>query len=244
MYRLLDSDKIIETIVRLEKRIADHFPASSLARVAGELALIARQDKGNVVILARPNWRLRVLVGGILLGGAFILWLLFSAIMRREEKADLFGALQGIDSGFNLLIVTGGLLFFVFSLEARAKRDHALRDLYELRSLVHVIDMHQLTKDPRTFADTAAPPAAETPMKGAITLTRYLDYCSELLSLCAKLAALYSQHSHDELVTRTVTDIERLASNLSQEIWQKIILTNMLEGLPPPAFAATPAAKV
>jgi hypothetical protein len=34
------------------------------------------------------------------------------------------------------------------TIETRVKRRRALRAIHELRSIAHVIDMHQLTKDP------------------------------------------------------------------------------------------------
>ncbi len=55
-------------------------------------------------------------------------------------------------------------------------------------------------------------------------LLRYLGYCSELLSLASKVAALYADKLHDPDIVEAVGDIERLTSNLSQKIWQKIEL--------------------
>jgi len=53
-------------------------------------------------------------------------------------------------------------------------------------------------------------------------LTRYLDYCSEMLSLTSKLAALYAQELPDGVVIDAVNEIENLTGNLSRKIWQKI----------------------
>jgi hypothetical protein len=53
---------------------------------------------------------------------------------------------------------------------------------------------------------------------------RYLDYCSELLSLTSKVAALYVQHLNDAVVLAAVNDIESLAASLSHKIWQKIMI--------------------
>ena len=57
-------------------------------------------------------------------------------------------------------------------------------------------------------------------------LTRYLDYCSEMLSLTSKLAALYAQNLPDPVVIDAVNEIESLTTNLSQKIWQKITLVS------------------
>lgn len=85
--------------------------------------------------------------------------------------------------------------------------------------------MHQLTKDPDRVAtpreDTASSPVIDyTP----IQLGRYLDYCSELLSIISKLAALHAQHLNDPVVLAAVNDVESLAAGLSNTLWQKISL--------------------
>ena len=48
----------------------------------------------------------------------------------------------------NIIVLMGAALFFLVTIEDRLKRRRALTALHELRSIVHVIDMHQLTKDP------------------------------------------------------------------------------------------------
>ena len=55
-------------------------------------------------------------------------------------------------------------------------------------------------------------------------LNRYLDYCSELLSLTGKIAALYIQESRDSVILSAVTDIENLTNDLNRQIWQKLII--------------------
>ena len=69
-------------------------------------------------------------------------------------------------------------------------------------------------------------------------MTRYLDYCSEMLSLTSKVAVLFAQGFPDPVVTEAVSDIERIAAGLSQKIWQKIMI---LETLPPDAAPPRPA---
>ena len=55
-------------------------------------------------------------------------------------------------------------------------------------------------------------------------LKRYLDYCSEMLSLCGKIAAVYAQNFHDPVALNAVNEIENLATGLSHKIWQKIMI--------------------
>ncbi|MEL7482692.1 MAG: hypothetical protein AAGJ29_14180, partial [Pseudomonadota bacterium] len=61
-------------------------------------------------------------------------------------------------------------------------------------------------------------------------LMRYLDYCTEMLSLTGKLAALYMQDIRDAVVIQAVNEIEDLTSGLSNKIWQKLqILHNVVD---------------
>jgi hypothetical protein len=116
----------------------------------------------------------------------------------------------------NLLILFGGATWFLVGLDDRLKRQRALDQLHTLRSIAHVVDMHQLTKDPHTQTDPSA-------MSGE-NLTRYLDFCAEMLALIAKLAALYAERMRDSVVIEAVTEIENLTTGLSRKIWQKITL--------------------
>ena len=56
----------------------------------------------------------------------------------------------------------------------------------------------------------------------AFLLRRYLDYCSEMLSLVGKVAALHLQKLDDATVVAAVNEIEGLTTGLSEKIWQKI----------------------
>ena len=86
--------------------------------------------------------------------------------------------MQGIEAAVNLLIVVGAAVLFLTTLEGRAKRNAALADLHQLRSIVHVIDMHQLTKDPggvlHPGGDTASSPKRITNALRSRALPRLL----------------------------------------------------------------------
>jgi hypothetical protein len=208
----------------LESRIQERFPGAGLRTVCAELVQIARQTGERSRQIARPHSGLRV--GGILFVLAAVCTLAFVSVRifaSTRASDDLAGTIQGIDAAFNLIVLMGGVVYFVFSLEQRAKRRGALKALHELRSIIHVIDMHQLTKDP--ISDCTVSAATPSSPKRTLTpfqLTRYLDYCSEMLSLAAKVAALYAQSFPDPVVTEAVNDLERTASSISQKIWQKI----------------------
>ncbi|HVX36839.1 MAG TPA: hypothetical protein VHC71_11545 [Hyphomicrobium sp.] len=143
-----------------------------------------------------------------------------------------------------LVVLVGGAAFFISTLETRWKRARTLSAPHELRSIVHVIDMHQLTKDPSSMgaARTSNSPSRDlTPF----SLMRYLDYCSEMLSMTAKCAALYAKSLSDAVVVDTVGDIERLTSELSSKIWQKITMVQSLEDrdMPGPVITYRPTAQ-
>jgi hypothetical protein len=55
-------------------------------------------------------------------------------------------------------------------------------------------------------------------------LARYLDYCTEMLSLVSKTAFLYVQDYHDPVATEAVNDLEDLTAGLSSKMWQKITM--------------------
>jgi len=111
------------------------------------------------------------------------------------------------------------------TIEIRIKRARVIEALHELRGVAHVIDMHQLTKDPsgmkfKAIATASSPERTLTPFQ----LTRYLDYCSEMLSLTGKVAALYAQCLPDIVVLSAVNELENLVTGLSRKIWQKIMI--------------------
>jgi len=125
----------------------------------------------------------------------------------------------------------GVVVFFLIGFERRIKRQKALKAIHQLRAVAHVIDMHQLTKDPAAYNDSYVS-TASSPQRSLTTaeLIRYLDYCSELLSLTGKLAALYIQRFDDEVALSAANDIENLTTHLSRKIWQKVMIAHNTSG--------------
>jgi hypothetical protein len=85
--------------------------------------------------------------------------------------------------------------------------------------------MHQLTKDPERMLfpgpDTDSSPERQmTPFE----LSRYLDYCAEMLSILGKISALWAQSFPEPQLVTASDQIERLTTGLSQKIWQKLIV--------------------
>jgi hypothetical protein len=240
MYRTLDPDKIVATLEQLDARILERFPGAGLGRVCAELKRVAAESRARTEQLAKPNIALRALSGLVILAGVATLISVARQINVQSANTELFGMLQGIEATVNLLIVVGAAVLFLSTLEGRWKRTSALADLYQLRSIVHVIDMHQLTKDPGAALhpadDTASSPRR---IRNAQELVRYLDYCSEMLSLSSKVAALYAQSTTDAQVIDAVNELERLTTNLSQKIWQKINIVERTRAPSDAAIAAT-----
>lgn len=222
-FRALDPDKVVLTITKLANRIDERFHGAGLVTVAQELETIATKATSTVARIERPYTSLRLIIGVVLTIGALVLGSLLVEAVRLEFTNNLSEAIQSFDAAMSLTIVFGGGALFLSTLEGRWRREMALKALHEIRSIVHVIDMHQLTKDPSAFG---APRTSSSPDRSmtVFELLRYLGYCSELLSLASKVAALYADRNRDPAVINAVGDIERLGSELSQKIWQKIEL--------------------
>jgi len=246
-YRRLDPDRIIATIETLEKRICERFPGAGLTRVCRELLDTARESRARIEALAAPNYLLRLISGLAMLCGLLLLSYIGTIIEVKRDSENLYGVLQGFDSAFNIVVLMGAGALFLSSLESRWKRQQVMAHLHELRSIIHVIDMHQLTKDPsRVSTVGVATPHSPTRILSAFELSRYLDYCSEMLSLSAKVAALYAQGTQDTVVVAAASDLGQITSNLSGKIWQKIMMIQAQIGdeqkaaaVPLPATAST-----
>ena len=140
--------------------------------------------------------------------------------------------LQNLEATVNLLFLFGSAVWFTLTLEERFKRRRVLDALHSLRALAHVIDMHQLTKDPTFIFDVRETASSPQRLMSRFELNRYLDYCSEMLSVIGKLAALYGERVRDGVVIDAVNDIEALTTSLGRKIWQKITVLGVLDETP------------
>lgn len=221
----LDERSIIKTLEVLRNRVAERFPTRGLTQTAIHLLDLARITAAEAAELRRPYWGLRfisflaILAG---LSGFALLYGFFSVILESQVRLAEFA--QGLEATLNIILIAGIIIGFVLRIENRRKRTRALNGLYRLRAVSHVIDMHQLTKDPASIV--LAKPTSSSPKRDLTSdeLLRYLDYCTEMLSLTGKLAALYAQYFPDATVVAAVNDVEQLTTNLSRKIWQKIVL--------------------
>ena len=142
-----------------------------------------------------------------------------------ESFWDLSNFVEGAEALLADLVFLGAGIAFLVSLETRIKRRRILDAMNELRAFAHIIDMHQLTKDPEmVFGRGQSTEASPVRNMTAMELNRYLDYCTEMLSIVSKIGALYVQSFPDSQALTAVDEIDDLTSGLSQKIWQKIMI--------------------
>lgn len=225
----LGAEHVRATVVALERRILARFPERGLHGVAVQLVeLVERVTDVSVANRRRIDTARgvsRVLMGLVVLGTGVVL-----AVAARDVAGDA-GPDSSVDwvplieSTINDLVFAAIALFFLWSFPERVRRGDILQLLHQLRSLAHIIDMHQLTKDPeRLRPDFVRTPLSPDPHLSRDELEHYLNYCSELLSLVGKTAALCAEESRDTVVLDTVSTIETLTTGMSRKIWQKISL--------------------
>ena len=309
----LDPERIVYTISKLERRIEERFPGASLAKVCGRLVGIAEKTVSRLDRVAKPIlW----LGAGTWMMASLVVMGFVTLLARVVSTPDLPGGvdsaltlLQALETGMQDVVFVGLALAFLISAENRIKRGRALRYMRELRAMAHIVDMHQLTKDPgrliRPAGETESSPdrthgRRTGPLSGLLLrdvvddrqdrsalrrtlqrqrgasggrrgggahdwaepenlaedhdsrrtarsggqptgrvdgqlgqlqarlggkqLGRYLDYCSEMLSMTAKIAALYAERFSDNVVLQAVDEVEALTTGLSRKIWQKIMI--------------------
>jgi hypothetical protein len=224
-YRQLREDEINLTLKRLRDRIAERFPESGLSSLSRELVTISEEVSVSVAYVRRPNWALRIAVGVVVVAMGSVIAMAAMSVRLPGRVERLSELVQMLESAINDVVFLAVAIYFLTTIEGRLKRRKALHSLQQLRSIVHIVDMHQLTKDPeRLMSQREDTPSSPERTMSAHELGRYLDYCSELLALSSKIAVLFVQHFDDPVVLSTVNEVETLVTGLSGKIWQKITL--------------------
>jgi hypothetical protein len=225
----LNADKVEETIEKLSIRIKERFPESSLGTTCRDFHRFTKKSKKIIQWIERPN----ILIRGI----AFLSILLVLSgitysftIVDIKLKNTLTEIVTVLESSLNDIVLVGAGIFFLYTLENRLKRIRAIKFLNEIRGFAHVVDMHQLIKDPQKLLG----PQEETEnspkeILSKFEMQRYLEYCSEFFSLIGKVAALYSQSIPDEVIVQSAGEIESLCSNMANKVWQKLDILNSME---------------
>ncbi len=224
-YGLLRSKELEETLARLRRRIGERFPESGLSHLAQEVSGALKDAQERSAWISRANIPLRICTGIFVVVVLIVTLLGLWGLNLDLRTSTLTDFVQMLEAGTNDLILLGAAFYFLFSFERRVKRRRAMHAFHKIRSLIHMVDMIQLTKDPGKIL-TGLKPTASSPeqkLTGAL-LSRYLDYCSELLSLLAKITVLYGQHFDDPAVQQAVDGVEDLCNGISTKIWQKIMI--------------------
>jgi hypothetical protein len=220
-YRHLSADKLIETAERLSVRVSGKFPSAGLAEVAHVVTAITREAAEKAEKIQQPNWWLRgALIGLALLVAAGAV----GVAMELDGKGPLLTrVLEFMKMTQGAAVYLGAAAVFCWTLETRFKRGKAVRAIHELRALAHIIDMHQLSKDPER-----KPEPGQTVMN-LEEMGQYLHYCTELLAIITKLGQLYVQDFPDGTTLAAVDQLENLGTGLSQKIWQKIMILERIK---------------
>jgi hypothetical protein len=226
----LEAEPFLTTLEELRARIGARFPKRGLYGVSGELLKVAAEVATSSE-LNRDRTRVvrgfsRVLIVLVTAGTLVLLGLALRSAVR-DGPARGVEWLSLLESAVNDVVFAAIAIWFLYTVPERLRRAESLALLHELRSLAHIIDMHQLNKDPERLRTTFTP-TSESPTIGLTfeELEHYLNYCSELLSMVGKTAALTAEESRDAVVLDTVSTIETLTTSLSRKIWQKISVLN------------------
>ncbi len=224
----LEAEYVEDTVSRLESRIRARFPDRRLGNVAAELGTAVPEIHGGFEESKARRRQVRLFsratsVAVVVLALTVLGLALRDAFTRGTDHS--FDWVPLVESLINDIVFTAIAVFFLWAMPERLERRTLLDLLHRLRSLAHVVDMHQLDKDPEQARADYVPTAKSPPHRmNAEDLHHYFDYCSELVSLIAKTAALCAERTSDAVVLRTISEIETLAAQMSQKIWQKISL--------------------
>jgi hypothetical protein len=221
---LLTLEKLQNTIERLHLRISERFPESSLSKVCLKLFERSQDTQQTIKWIQKPNYSFRIFIYGTLL---ILVSLFFATLFNFKLSTGINNIaefIQMVEAGTNeAMLITAGVVFLI-AFDNRRKRKRIIEALNTLRNLAHLVDVHQLTKDPIAFDDLITTEHSPKRKMTEFEMNRYLDYCSEILSLTSKLGVIYVQRFNDPVANDAVEDLEDLTSSISNKIYQKIIV--------------------
>jgi hypothetical protein len=224
----LEAAAVRETVEELYERISARFPHRGLKGVAADLLLLIDEVQSGATATQGRVRLLRVASRVVMIAivGATVLALVLAlrdAFIVDGRITNSLDVLPLIETVINDVVFAGIAVFFLYSFPERVQRGRLLALLHQLRSTAHIIDMHQLSKDPEQLRPTFVPTKVSKPLElTRDEMERYLDYCSEMLALVGKTAALCAEESRDSVVLETVSTVETLTVGISRKIWQKI----------------------
>lgn len=224
----LKVEPVRRTVEVLHDRIRARFPERGLRQAAAHLLALV-DEVGTVSEATQARVRRARLwsraLAAIILAATLVALVLavHDATISDDRLQTSLDWLPLIETVIADVVFAGVAIFFLYSFPERIRRGRTLALLHQLRSMAHVIDMHQLTKDPEMLRDSFRPTSVSKPLDlSRDEMERYFEYCSEMLSLVGKTAALCAEESRDVVVLDTVSTIESLTVGMSRKIWQKI----------------------
>jgi hypothetical protein len=206
--RNLDPGRLITTSAHLAEWIDKAFAPSHLVQVARNISRLTQEAVVKAQKIREPIWPLRI--------GVWIAVLLFViGAVYQVATHHIDEILKFLDDTKGAALYLAGFALAFFTIEVRLKRRRALEAISELRAVAHIVDMHQLAKDP----------AIEEFREGGRTekMESYLHACTALLALLSKLGQMYVEHFPDTVATKAANDFEMISTGLSNKIWMKIL---------------------
>ena len=215
----IQASKVTGTIDILAKRIEERFPGSNLAQVCDKLRQVSCEAEAKAAEIqgSKPATHTRFAI--VLL----IALLLIVAIIIASYFDDRSDILQLIDIIITFFIAAIGVASYFWYYDRHERRKKVLPELNRLRNIAHVVDIHQLKKDPSRLYWIKDHSENENRLPPKET-ARYLEYCSEMYSLIGKIAAFYGQQTDDAVIISGVNEIELFTTGLSRKTWQKLIV--------------------
>src|SRR2546428_13811635 len=127
MYRSLNPDHIIQTIVQLHGRIQERFPDSGLSKVAAELQQIGSESVARAEWISKPLLPLRIGIGGLVALLAAVVMVALANLNITKLWESFADFVQAVGVGINDSVFFVIAIFFLWALQARIKRKRGLK---------------------------------------------------------------------------------------------------------------------
>ena len=219
---LLRQAELLKTATRIRDQIKARFKEAGLSNVAALIVKTTEEAEDTAKAIARTDWR--VFAGQALVVVLAVVGVVAYFQSGQNPKPVLQTVTEFLDSakGSAAILVAAGA--FLFTLGRWRKRGRVLRAIHKLRALAHLVDMHQLSKNPTRLGQAVPSHEVAGQPLDAESMRLYLHFCTELLAVVGKLGQLYVQEFSDSTALAAVDQFEELAMGLSSKIWQKLMI--------------------
>lgn len=222
----LSRDYVHATARKLVDRIDARFGSCELKRLAELVEKAAASSDTRLRGPYRLGFLVKVLVWPAVFVALLSLAYGFHYLHLRVEVGTAGDFVQSLNSALEILIMIAAASWFFLSLGSRLVRRGLKKAVQELAAFVHMADFAQLDKDPDRLTWKPSEITPQSPRMGKVStaflLSRYLDYCGEILSLIAKIGALYATQVSDESVLNDLTELEKQTHQLRAIIGAKM----------------------